>query len=219
MTRWQPQKKGSFPVVGWPSSSYHDYNWPSSSSLAAFFGDEEGFTMSSANSGDSRQDFDRPIGAFLDHPELPLSDVITSEHVRQAFTKHHVLFGLASNVVFTPCVTLWAMLCSVTGIDKSCAAACVRVSVLLLALSRPKWSEDTGVFCRARARMPVREQGKKVGEGSLEKSTRRADNNLDGKRNAATEQRRRLSCREPLRVPSLFLLSFLLNCKGPCSTF
>ena len=64
-----------------------------------------------------------------------------------------------------------------------------------------------------------REQGKKVGEGSLEKSTRRADNNLDGKRNAATEQRRRLSCREPLRVPSLFLSSFLSGCKSPCATF
>ena len=111
--------------------------------------------MSSATSGDFRQDFDRPLASFLDHPDLPLSDVLSSEHVRQAFTRHHVLFGLARNVIFTPCVTLWAMLCSVISADKSCAAACVRVSVLLLALSRPKWSEDTGVFCRARARMPA----------------------------------------------------------------
>jgi putative transposase len=111
--------------------------------------------MSSTASGESRKEFDRPLGAFLDHPDLPLPDVLTAQDVRQACTKHSVVFGLARNVVFTPCVTLWAMLCSVTGIDKSCAAACVRVSVLLVALARPRWSEDTGVFCRARARMPV----------------------------------------------------------------
>ena len=60
---------------------------------------------------------------------------------------------------------------------------------------------------------------KKVGEGSLEKSTRRVTTTLMENVTLQPSQRRRLSCREPLRVPSLFLLSFLLNCKGPCSTF
>lgn len=111
--------------------------------------------MFSTTSSDSRQDFDRPFAAFLDHPDLPLAEVLTAEHVHQACTKHHVLFGIARNVLFTPFVTLWAVLSTVVSADKSCAAACARVSVLLLALSRPKWSEDTGVFCRARARLPV----------------------------------------------------------------
>lgn len=111
--------------------------------------------MPSTTSGESRTDFDRPLAAFLDHPDLPLADVLTSAHVRQACTKHSVVFGVARNVIFTPCLTLWAMLSSVVSIDKACAAACVQVSVLLLALSRPKWSEDTGVFCRARSRMPA----------------------------------------------------------------
>jgi putative transposase len=111
--------------------------------------------MSSTPSGESRPDFDRPLAAFLDHPDLPLADVLTSRDVRQACVKHQVVFGVARNVLFTPCLTLWAMLSSVVSIDKSCAAACVQVSVLLLALSRPKWSEDTGVFCRARSRMPA----------------------------------------------------------------
>jgi putative transposase len=109
--------------------------------------------MSSTAPGDCRTDFDRPLAAFLDHPDLPLSDVFTCEHVRQACHKHHVVFGVARNVIFTPFVTLWAVLSGVVSFDKSCAAACVRVSVLLLALSRPKWSEDTGVFCRARSRL------------------------------------------------------------------
>jgi len=111
--------------------------------------------MSIATSGDCRQGFDRPLAPFLDHPDLPLANVFTAEHVRTTGTKHHALFGFARNVIFTTGVTLWAVLCSVVSADKSCAAACVRVSVLLLALSRPKWSEDTGVFCRARARLPV----------------------------------------------------------------
>jgi hypothetical protein len=111
--------------------------------------------MSSTKSGDARADFDRPLAPFLDHPDLPLSAVFTAQDVRQAFTKHNVLFGNARNVLFTPCLTLWTMLSTALFSDKSCAAACARVSVLLLALSRPKWSQDTGVFCRARARMPV----------------------------------------------------------------
>jgi putative transposase len=111
--------------------------------------------MSSTTSGESRPDFDRPLAAFLDHPDLPLAEVLTSQDVRQACTKHSVVFGLARNVIFTPCLTLWAMLSRVVSIDKSCAAACVQVSVLRQALSQPKWSEDTGVFCRARARMPT----------------------------------------------------------------
>src|ERR1700675_1948235 len=109
--------------------------------------------MSSTTSGESRPDFDRPLAAFLDHPDLPLADVLTSRDVRQACTKHHVVFGIARNVIFTPCLTLWAMLSRVVSIDKSCAAACVQVSVLRQAQSQPKWSEDTGVFCRARAGM------------------------------------------------------------------
>jgi putative transposase len=122
---------------------------------AAFFGDEEGLAMSSTTSGDSRKEFDRPLAPFLDHPDLPLANVLTTQDVRQACTKHSVVFGVARNVLFTPWLTLWTMLSSVVCSDKSCAAACARVSVLLLALSRPRWSEDTGVFCRARARMPT----------------------------------------------------------------
>jgi putative transposase len=109
--------------------------------------------MSSTTSGEPRKEFDRPLAAFLDHPDLPLADVLTTRDVDQACTKHHVVFGVARNVIFTPCLTLWAILSWVVSFDKSCAAACVQVSALLLALSRPKWSEDTGVFCRARTHL------------------------------------------------------------------
>ena len=99
--------------------------------------------MSSANSGDSRQDFDRPIGAFLDHPELSVL-TITSEHVRQAFTKHHVLFGspaTSSSLGVTLGYAQW-----VTGIDVLRRFQ-ARVSLSCCWPVRPGGLED-GVFCR-----------------------------------------------------------------------
>ena len=109
--------------------------------------------MSSTTSSDSRQDFARPFAPFLDHPDLPLGDLVNSEHAQQACNKHGVNFGTARNAIFTPFLTLWALLISVISDDKSGPAACARVSVLLLSLSRRVWSEDTGVYCRARARL------------------------------------------------------------------
>src|SRR5438105_12414545 len=111
--------------------------------------------MPSTPGADSRPVFDRPLAGFLDHPDLPLPGLLTGQHVQQALDKHHVGFGTAHNTTFTPVLTVWAWLSQVVFPDKSTAAACARVSVLLLALSRPRWSEDTGVYCRARARLPV----------------------------------------------------------------
>jgi hypothetical protein len=110
--------------------------------------------MSSTNPAAARPAFDRPGAAFLEHPELPLAgSPLCTEHVQQVFKRHGILFGLARNAIFTPLLTLWACLGRVVFPDKSTAAACARVSVLLLALSRPPWSEDTGVFCRARCHL------------------------------------------------------------------
>jgi hypothetical protein len=109
--------------------------------------------MSSTTTDGSRPGFDLPLAALLCRPELPLADVLTTQHVEQAFDRHQVSFGTAHNSILSPAVTLWAWLSQVIFADKSCAAACARVGVLLLALSRPKWSEDTGCYCRARARL------------------------------------------------------------------
>src|SRR5271170_715989 len=136
MSRWQPQNQGfsSCRLACLVVARLH---------LAflvvspAFFGDEEGLAMSSTTSGDSCKEFDRPLAPFLDHPDLPLANVLTAQDVRLACSKHKVVFGTARNVIFIPGLTLWTMLSSAIGADKSCAAACARVSVLLVALSRP----------------------------------------------------------------------------------
>jgi hypothetical protein len=111
--------------------------------------------MPSTDSSDSRTVFDRPLVCFLDHPDLPFADALTSEHVVQTAKRHGVSFGTAANSIFTPMLTLWAWLGQVVFSDKSCVAACARVGVLLAALGRPNWSQDTGVYCRARRRLPA----------------------------------------------------------------
>jgi putative transposase len=111
--------------------------------------------MSCTTSPEHRPAFDRPLAGFLDHPELPFADVLTDQHVGEAFARHSVHFGTAHNSIFTPALTLWAWLAQVVGADKSCAAACARVGVLLLALARPRCSEDTAAYCRSRARLPA----------------------------------------------------------------
>jgi hypothetical protein len=109
--------------------------------------------MPSTATARQRPVLDNPFAGFLDHPDLPLPGLITQQHAQAAFDQHAIHFGAAHNSIFSPVLTLWACLGQVVFADKSTAAACARVTVLLLALSRPRWSEDTGVFCRARARL------------------------------------------------------------------
>ena len=111
--------------------------------------------MSSTAATEHRPPLACPLAPFLDHPDLPLAGALTTADVHRLFAAHAVHFGSAHNSIFTPALTLWAWLSQVVFPDKSTAAACVRVGVLLLALSRPRFSEDTGVLCRARARLPA----------------------------------------------------------------
>src|SRR5688572_383898 len=111
--------------------------------------------MPSTASATPRPAFDRPLAGFVDHPDLPLHGLLSSADVQQACDRHAAHFGRAHNSLFSPALTLWAWLAQALFADKSAACACARVTVLLLALARPKWSEDTGTYCRARARLPA----------------------------------------------------------------
>ena len=58
---------------------------------------------------------------------------------------------------YTPAVTLWAFLSQVLFADKhrSCLAAVARVVALMAALGRKPCSENSGAYCRARAKIPT----------------------------------------------------------------
>jgi len=95
------------------------------------------------------------LTSFLQKPGLAFADVLSEERIQQAFDDENVAFAQEDDEVYTPPVTLWAFLSQVLFKDeqRSCAAAVGRVVVLLVALGK-ELSDNTGAYCRARAKLP-----------------------------------------------------------------
>src|SRR5205823_11454009 len=92
---------------------------------------------------------------FVTDEGLPFADVLPSEQVEQACRDEGVSFGTSAHSVYTPAITVWTFLSQVLSVDneKSCRAAAMRVLVLCVALGRGPCSADTGMYCRARAKL------------------------------------------------------------------
>ena len=99
--------------------------------------------------------FEAALAPFLHDDGLPFADVLPAEQVRQACLDEGVHFGASARSVYNPAVVLWAFLSQVLGADRSCRAAALRVLVLSVVLQRGPCSADTGMYCRARAKLPV----------------------------------------------------------------
>lgn len=98
------------------------------------------------------------LTSFLQCDGLPFSKVLSEEHIARVFDEANASFAQDDdNRVYTPAVTLWAFLSQVLfkAEQRSCAAAVSRVIVLLVALGRKPCSENTGAYCRARAKIPT----------------------------------------------------------------
>ena len=98
--------------------------------------------------------------SFLQKDGLPFADFLPEETIQQI----HRDAGLPTpddqadqGFKYTTSVTLWAFLSQVLHAkeQRSCAAAVARVIVLCVALGREPCSDDTGAYCRARARLPL----------------------------------------------------------------
>jgi hypothetical protein len=63
---------------------------------------------------------------------LPLADVVDSDLFAQAFKQHDVHFGGDEDAVYTPAITLWALVSQVCFAkeQRSCKAAVVRIASL-----------------------------------------------------------------------------------------
>jgi Transposase DDE domain len=95
--------------------------------------------------------------SLLQAPGLPFADALSAEQIQHAFDTEDVRFGDDDDeVVYTPAVTLWAMLSQMlfTGEQRSCLAAVARVATFDALLSREVCSTNTGAYCRARAKVP-----------------------------------------------------------------
>jgi putative transposase len=104
------------------------------------------------------QRFRLVLSSFMQHPGLPFADVLPEEIIEQAFADAEVEFAKYDDDVYTPALTLWAFLSQVLFGDhqRSCRAAVARVIVLLVSLGKSPCSDNTGAYCRARAKLPAR---------------------------------------------------------------
>jgi hypothetical protein len=97
------------------------------------------------------------LRSFLQHRGLPFAQALPEETIQQAFDDEGVSFGQGQGDVYTPALTLWAFLSQVLFKEeqRSCLAAVARVIVLLVALGKRPCSDDSGAYCRARAKLPA----------------------------------------------------------------
>jgi hypothetical protein len=97
------------------------------------------------------------LRSFLQHRGLPFAQALPEEVIQRAFDDEGVSFGQGDGDVYTPALTLWAFLSQVLFKEeqRSCLAAVARVIVLLVALGKRPCADDSGAYCRARAKLPV----------------------------------------------------------------
>jgi len=101
------------------------------------------------------------LSSFLQTPGLAFAKVLAEEDIQRACHEEGVDFGQPKEddqkVIYTPAVTLWAFLSQVLfqGEQRSCLAATARVVVFMAALEI-RMSDNSGAYCRARAKLPER---------------------------------------------------------------
>ena len=95
------------------------------------------------------------LASFLQRSGLPFADALPEEAIQKAFEDEDACFADDEDAIYTPAITLWAFLSQVlfNGAQRSCVAAVARVVVLLVALKRVPCSNNTGAYCRARAKL------------------------------------------------------------------
>ncbi len=110
------------------------------------------------------------LSSFLQHGSLPFADVLDADRIEQTFEDEQACFGEGDDAVYTPAITLWAFLSQVLHKDeqRSCVAAVARVITLLVALGKEPCAEDTGAYCRARAKLSESVLERLTGELSAE---------------------------------------------------
>ena len=87
---------------------------------------------------------------------LPLNDVVDDSLFEEAFQEHGIDFGGDDDAVYTPAITLWALISQTffAKEQRSCKAAVLRVASLWAALGRTVCGTNTGAYCRARRKIP-----------------------------------------------------------------
>jgi len=96
------------------------------------------------------------LASYAQAPGLPFQDVLPSDYIERIAAEEEVHFGSAPGNIYTVAVTLWAFLAQVLSKEKACLAAVARILVLRMALDLKPCAEETGAYCKARAKLPER---------------------------------------------------------------
>jgi hypothetical protein len=118
---------------------------------------------------DNRQNFTfrNALAPFAQDQDFPLAEVLSEADVVRIFAEEKVSFGKLAHSFWTPAITLWAFLWQVISPDKSCRQVVANV-LMSFALSQEPEDIDTGLYCRARAKLPsavLRRLALHVGQG------------------------------------------------------
>jgi hypothetical protein len=81
--------------------------------------------------------------------------LLSAEAIGRVCRQEGVHFAQAAHHVWTPALSVWALLSQCLSGSKSCVAAVARVLALRVALGLPACSAGTGAYCKARAKLPV----------------------------------------------------------------
>lgn len=97
--------------------------------------------------------FRQIAAAFLAGDGLPFAEIISAERIERVFAQHGCLFGVHG--VYTTAIMVWSFLSQVLrdGKEASCQAAVARVACHRARQGVPSPTEDTGDYCRARAKL------------------------------------------------------------------
>jgi Transposase DDE domain len=93
--------------------------------------------------------------SMLQSAELPLAEVLDNNQWQEIFDAHEINFGQEDGTIYTPAITLWALISQVffKGEMRSCKAAVGRIASLWATLGKIICSSNTGAYCRARAKI------------------------------------------------------------------
>lgn len=107
----------------------------------------------SSRSTDRNRGFGQVVAGFLSAEGLPFADVLSAERIERIFARHENLFGLGT--IYSTTVVLWAFLGQVLrdGKQAACQSAVAQIVSFCLLSGREAPTEDTGNYCRARAKL------------------------------------------------------------------
>lgn len=105
------------------------------------------------SSPSSSSSFQKVVDAFLGGEGLPFAELLSADRIQQVFAKHDCLFGLHG--IYGTAIVVWAFLSQVLrdGKEASCQAAVARIVSYRHQQGLMVPTEDTGDYCRARAKL------------------------------------------------------------------